>query len=169
MALDSDIFNLLQPIISGTVIFADQNSPRPALPYSTIKIGSFRRVNKDHYGDPDNSGIQTVLGDRELTVTIQNLGRTDCVNFLNDVASKLQLTTNIDKFMAKKIACFNTGQALDVSAVINNTTIEKRANLDIFLRVKSSITDNVGIIDTVNIEASDNSSAPDYTIVAIDI
>lgn len=169
MALDNDIYDLLQPIIGGTVIFADQNAPRPALPYSTIKISSFRRVNKDHYGNPNNSGIQTVLGDRELTVSIQNLGRADCVNFLNDVASKLQLTTNIDKFMAKKISCFNTGQALDVSAVINNTSIEKRANLDIFLRVKSSMTDNVGIIDTVNIEASDNSTAPNYTIIAIDI
>lgn len=169
MSLHSDIYDLLNPIVGGNLIFADQNTPRPALPYTTIKIGSFRRVNKDHYSDPDNSGIQTVKGDREFTVSIQNLGRADCVNFLNDVAGKLQLTTNIDKFMAKKISCFNTGQALDVSAVINNTTIEKRANLDIFMRVKSSMTDNVGIIDTVNIEASDNSTAPNYTIIAIDI
>ncbi len=169
MALKDDLYDLLQPIITGTVIYADQNMPRPTLPYSTIKVSSFVRVNKDHYSDPNNAGIQTVKGDREFTVSIQNYGNADAVTFLNDVAGKLQLTTNIDKFMAKKISCFNTGTANDLSTVINNTMIESRASLDIFCRIKSSLTDNVGYIDTVTIAASDNSAAPDYTIVAVDI
>ena len=169
MTIASDIYTLLQPIIGGSVIFADQNAPRPALPYTTLKLSGFRRINKDHYSDPNNSGIQTVKGDREFTVNIQHYGTQDAESLLNDVAGKLQLTTNIDKFMAKKISCFNTGVVNDLSTVINNTMIESRASLDIFCRVKSSMTDNVGIIDTVNIEASDNSSAGDYTIVAIDI
>ena len=169
MTIASDIYTLLQPIIGGSVIFADQNAPRPALPYTTLKLSGFRRINKDHYSDPNNSGIQTVKGDREFTVNIQHYGTQDAESLLNDVAGKLQLTTNIDKFMAKKISCFNTGVVNDLSTVINNTTIESRASLDIFCRIKSSMTDNVGYIDTVNIEASDNSSAGDYTIVAIDI
>ena len=169
MTISADIYTLLQPIIGGTVIFADQNSPRPALPYSTIKLSGFRRVNKDHYSDPDNAGIQTVKGDREFTVSIQNYGTADAETLLNDVAGKLQLTTNIDKFMAKKISCFNTGVVNDLSTVINNTMIESRASLDIFCRIKSSLTDNVGYIDTVTIAASDNSTATDYTIVAVDI
>lgn len=169
MTIASDIYTLLQPIIGGSVIFADQNAPRPALPYTTLKLSGFRRVNKDHYGDPNNSGIQTVKGDREFTVNIQHYGTQDAESLLNDVAGKLQLTTNIDKFMAKKISCFNTGVVNDLSTVINNTMIESRASLDIFCRVKSNMTDNVGIIDTVNIEASDNSLPGDYTIIAIDI
>lgn len=169
MTIASDIYTLLQPIIGGSVIFADQNAPRPALPYTTLKLSGFRRINKDHYSDPNNSGIQTVKGDREFTVNIQHYGTQDAESLLNDVAGKLQLTTNIDKFMAKKISCFNTGVVNDLSTVINNTMIESRASLDIFCRVKSSMTDNVGIIDTVNIKASDNSSAGDYTIVSIDI
>lgn len=169
MALKDDLYDLLQPIIAGTVIYSDQNMARPALPYSTIKVSAFRRVNKDHYGDPNASGIQTVKGDREFTVNIQNYGNADSVTFLNDVAGKLQLTSNIDKFMAKKISCFNTSAVNDLSTVINNTMIESRASLDIFCRIKSSMTDNVGYIDTVSIAASDDSNAPDYTIVAIDI
>lgn len=162
MALNTDLYDLLQPIITGTVIWADQNAPRPASPYTTIKIASLRQVNHDHYGEPNNSGIQTVKGDREFTLSIQSYGR-EGVTFLNDVAGKLKLTTNQDKFMAKKITCFNIGQVADVSAVIGSV-IEKRASLDIFCRIKSSLTDNVGLIETVTANATDNSDAGGYVV-----
>ncbi len=169
MSLETDIYDLLSPIIGGTVILADLNKPRPTLPYSSIKINSLRSVNEDHYSDASALGIQTVTGDREFTLSIQNFGRTDCTSFLGAVISKMRLNTNIDKFMAKKIVPFDNGGVLDISALLDNTNIEKRASLDIFMRIKSSMTDNVGIIDTVNIEGDDNSLAPVYNIIAVDI
>lgn len=169
MSLETDLYDLFNPIITGTVIWADLNKPRPALPYSSIKINSLRFINQDHYSDVSALGIQTVNGDREFTLSIQNFGKTDCVTFLNGVVNKLRLNTNLDKFMAKKIVPFNTGAVLDISALVDNTNIEKRASLDIFIRIKSSMTDNVGIIDAVNVEGDDNSLAPIYTVIAIDI
>ena len=169
MSLETDIYDLFNPIITGTVIWADLNKPRPALPYSSIKMNSMRYVNQDHYSDATSLGIQTVTGDREFTLSIQNFGKTDCVTFLNGVVNKLRLNTNLDKFMAKKIVPFNTGAVLDISALVDNTNIEKRASLDVFIRIKSSITDNVGYINTTNVEGNDNSLAPIYTIIAVDI
>ena len=169
MSLETDLYDLFNPIITGTVIWADLNKPRPALPYSSIKINSLRFINQDHYSDASALGIQTVTGDREFTLSIQNFGKSDCVTFLNGVIGKLKLNSNIDKFMAKKIVPFNNGGVTDLSALVDNTNIEKRASVDVFCRIKSSITDNVGIIDTVNVEGDDNSLAPIYTIIAIDI
>ncbi len=71
--------------------------------------------------------------------------------------------------MAKKIVPFNTSAVLDISALLDATNIEKRASLDVFMRVKSTMTDNVGYIDTVNVEGDDNSLAPVYTIISVDI
>lgn len=169
MSLETDIYSLFSTLIGSTVIFADQNKPRPALPYTAIKIGSMRYVNQDHYSDADNLGIQTVKGDREFTLSIQNYGKNDCVTFLNDVVGKLRLNTNIDKFMAKKIVPFNTSAVLDISGLVDNTNIEKRASLDVFMRVKSTMTDNVGYISQANVEGDDNSIAPIYDIIAVDI
>jgi hypothetical protein len=132
-----------------------------------MKIMSVREVNKEHYSNVDNAGIQTVLGDRELTLNIQHFG-VDAPMVMQGFLNKLRLTTNIDKFMAKKIIAFNFGAVTDISFLNDATAIEKRASVDVFMRYKSSLTDNVGIIETVNIEADDNSSAPIYTIIPID-
>lgn len=169
MSLETDIYALMQPIIGGTVIWADQNSPRPPLPYSVMKINSIRFVNQDHYSNPDVNGIQTVKGDREFTLNVQRFGQSDVTSFLNSVVDKLRITTNIDKFMAKKLTAFNTEAVSDISALLDKTAIEKRATVDIFMRYKSSLTDNVGLIETVNVEGDDDSAAPIYTSIAIDI
>ena len=168
MSLQTDVYDLMQPIIGGVVILADQNSPRPPLPYSVIKINSVRYVNQDHYGDPDNAGIQTVKGDREFTLNVQMFGESDVVSSLSGVVDRLRLTTNIDKFMSKKLTAFNTEAVTDISALLDSTVIEKRASVDIFMRYKSSLTDNVGIIETASIEGDDDSSAPKYTITVVD-
>ena len=168
MSLETDIYALMQPIIGGTVIWADQNSPRPPLPYSVMKINSIRFVNQDHYSNPDVNGIQTVKGDREFTLNVQRFGQSDVTSFLNSVVDKLRITTNIDKFMAKKLTAFNTEAVSDISALLDKTAIEKRATVDIFMRYKSSLTDNVGLIETASIEGDDDSTAPKYTSTAVD-
>jgi hypothetical protein len=167
MSLTTDIYDLIQPILTGTLIWADQNAPRPVIPYSMMKIMSVREVNKAHYSNVDNSGIQSVLGDREFTLNIQNFGL-DAPFFVQAFLDKLRLTTNIDKFMAKKITAFDFGAVADISFLQDATAIEKRASVDIFMRYKSTLTDNVGAITTVNVEADDNSKAPVFTIIAVD-
>lgn len=169
MSLETDLMALLQPLIGGTVIFMDQSAPRPALPYTAIKIMSVRYVNQDHYSNADANGIQTVKGDREFTLNVQRYQKFDTDNVsieLQTLVDKLRLTTTIDKFMAKKIVAFNTAQVTDISALLDKSQTEKRASLDIFGRYKSTLTDNVGYIDTVVTDASDDSSAGPYVITA---
>jgi hypothetical protein len=171
MTLRTDLYALFQPLTgltSAKVIWQDLNAPRPTLPYLAMKVMSQRAVNYDYYKDPDANGIQTVQGDRELTFNIQYLGDNSVEN-LEMIVDKLRLQTIIDKFMAAKYVAFRTAQVADISALLDKAQIEPRASLDIFIRTKKYQTDDVGLIDTVSIAASDDSSAGPYTIVAVNI
>ncbi len=162
MTLKTDLYDLMQPIITGTVIWSDQNSARPSLPYAAMKIMSIGRVHEDYYPDPDDDGIQTVKGDREFTLSVQRFG-TDSVEALQLVSDKLRLTTNIDDFIAAKLPLVSAESVVDVAALLDNTQIEPRASLDIKLRMKSSLADDVGWIQTVSITADDDASAAEDT------
>jgi hypothetical protein len=168
MTLRTDLFALFDPLISETLIFADGNAPRPALPYASMKVMGMRRVNGDWYSEsigPD--GLQTVKGDREFTLSIQRFG-TDSVEALDALANKLRLTTTIDKFNSAKLPIVSADDVVDVAALLDKSQIEPRASLDIFMRLKSSLTDNVGYIDTVAIETvtirPDGTAMPDGLI-----
>lgn len=166
MTTRSDLYALFKPFFPTiTVIWQDENAPRPTLPYVAIKVMSWRFKNYDHYGDPDANGIQTVDGDREFTFNIQYLG-TSPVDNLQTVVDKLRLQTTIDRFMAAKYVVFNTEQVVDVSALLDKNQFEPRATLDLFLRKKSYQTDDVGLIDTSNIAPTyQGSDAPTSPIV----
>jgi len=165
MSIETDLYALIDPMVEGEVIWMDQNSPRPPLPYYTMKIMSVRYVNQDYHVAPDSNGDEVVKGDREFTLTVQRYQKfdsTDVTSQLQTLVDRLRLTTVIDKFMARKLVAFNTGAVTDISALLDKTQIEKRATVDIFMRYKSSLVDNVGIVETVSVEATDNSSAPAY-------
>ena len=156
MSLESDLYALLYPLVGGTLIFSDQSKTLPALPFTAMKISSRRKVNMDHHSAPNSSGVETVKGDREFTLSMQRhqaYGADSVTELLQSVADKLQLTTTVDKFMAKKIAVYDIGAVTDISALLDKTVIEKRALLEVFMRVKLTQTDNVGLIEQVSVES----------------
>lgn len=154
MTLRTDLLALFDPLITETLIFADDNIPRPALPYVAMKVMGIRRVNGDWYSEsigPD--GLQTVKGDREFTLNIQRFG-TESVEALSNLADRLRLTTNIEKFNTAKLPILDAEDVIDVAALLDKAQIEPRASLDVFMRMKSVLTDQVGYIDTVEIDTT---------------
>jgi hypothetical protein len=147
--LKSRLWTMLQPIMGGTVIWADQNGPRPALPYATLRLSVIPRIGTPHYSNPDNNGLQTVLAVRESIVQVQRFG-TDSVAAVETFADKLALTTNLDKFSLQKIALFDVSSVTDVAQLLNGLATEPRASVDFSIRWVSDQTDNVGLIETVN-------------------
>lgn len=172
MSLETDLYALIQPLVGGTLIWMDQSKTLPALPFTAMKISGRRNVNTDWHSAPNGSGVETVLGDREFTLSMQRhqaYGADSVTEILQQVSDKLRLTTNIDKFMAKKIAVYDVGAVTDISALLDKTTIEKRAALDVFMRVKISQLDTVGLIDQVSVESESiagvEADSGDWTIL----
>ena len=149
--LKSRLWTMLQPIIGGTVIWSDQNGPRPALPYATLRLSVIPRIGTPHYSDPDANGLQTVLAVRESIVQVQRFGP-ESVAAVETFADKLALNTNLDKFSLQKIALFDVSSVTDVAQLLNGLATEPRASVDLSIRWVSDQTDNVGLIETVAVD-----------------
>lgn len=157
MSTRDDLYALFKQFFpSFTVIWSDENGPRPQLPYVTLKLSSKRFKNYDFYADPDADGMQEVKGDRELTLTMEYFG-VDPLDALQSVVDKLRLHTIQGTFYAAGYTVFDTAQVQDISALLDGVQREQRATLDLFIRTKVTQTDDIGYIETVNIETEDDS------------
>jgi len=146
--LKTRLYTLIQPIMGGTVIWADQTGPRPPLPYSTLRLGVITTVGEPHYSDVDSGGLQTVLAVRESVLNVNRFGN-DSVSTVETFSDKLLLNSNLDKFSLNEISVFDMSAVTDIAQLLNGIAIEPRASIDLSIRWESDQVDNVGIIDTV--------------------
>jgi len=146
--LKTRLYTLIQPIMGGTVIWADQTGPRPPLPYSTLRLGVITTVGEPHYSDVDAGGLQTVLAVRESVLNVNRFGN-DSVSTVETFSDKLLLNSNLDKFSQNEISVFDMSAVTDIAQLLNGIAIEPRASIDLSIRWESDQVDNVGIIETV--------------------
>lgn len=152
MSLKTDLYGLIDPLLTDTLIWLDQNAPRPALPYVGMKITPYRAINYDNYGDPDANGIAKITGQREFTLSIQRYGN-DSVTVLQDLMNNMRKITTQDAFVVKGIAIADTAMPVtDISIALDGVKFEPRAAVDFRFRIRSEILDDVGLIETVNVQ-----------------
>lgn len=154
MTVASSLYTLVKSQIGAeTLIFADQNAPRPTIPYWTMRLASQRLIGRDSYSNEiDNSGNQKVRGVREITVNVQRIGE-DSSSFVGDLRDNLSKTTVLEAFQIEKLALYDTTDVLNVPFKMDESSLEPRASMDLLVRFGSELLDNVGIIDTVDIAA----------------
>ena len=146
--LKTRLYALIQPILGGTVIWADQTGPRPAMPYSTMRLGVISTVGEPHYSDVNAGGVQTVIAVRESVLNVNRFG-VDSVANVETFSDKMNLNSNLDKFSIQDISVFDMSAVTDIAQLLNGIAIEPRASVDLSLRWESDQLDTVGIIDTV--------------------
>lgn len=147
--LEENIYDVIQPILAVQLIRMDENGPRPLSPYAAFRVKAARAIHHDHYSDVTANGIQTVRGNRESTVSIQYYGG-EPVAALSNLRDRLMLRTVMDSFGSRGLAAYHTEDVLDIS-ISQETERLKRANLDIVIRYNSSLTDDVGIIESADV------------------
>lgn len=162
--LEESIVDVLTPILGAAPIRMNQNGPRPPLPYTAYMISSSRTKGMDEYSAPSDGGSQVVSGNREFTLTLQRYSTTGPVEFLQDVRDKLRLQSVMDAWIVRGMTAFDASGVEDISMKME-TQIEPRATMDVFVRYRSSLTDNVGIIETAHITGTDDGKdSPTYTV-----
>ena len=133
-----------------SVIFLNENAPRPSQPYVTLLLSSLNQIGEDYTPEADLNGLVDMVGDREFTLQIQTYGG-DCVTRLENLRNSLQMQTVLDTLRANGIVFVN-------HFGINNTTelldsrFEKRAAMDVLFRMGQDYPDNLGLIETAEIE-----------------
>lgn len=148
--LKSDIYTLVSALAGGErVIWSDQNSPRPALPYWTIKLNAMPMLGSAEYGQGVTStGHQTIWRTNQATLEVQRFG-SDSEIKCHALRSDMDRMTVREAWGLKRISCYDSGSVNNLAIKLDNSTMEPRAGVDLFLRFGSTVTDRVGIIETV--------------------
>lgn len=139
-----------------TVIFANQNAPRPAKPYGTILIMSVIRVGQnDEQRETDNYGEMALVGQRQMTVSlnIYGEGAIDYMETLQQSLSKFSVLQNY--FGSAPISILNKSTIQNLTYLLE-TDFESRAQMDITIGYAVDYTDDVGLIEHVEVVGTVN-------------
>lgn len=134
----------------ASVIFLNENAPRPAPSYVTLFLSSLNQIGEDYTPRADVNGMVDMVGDREFTLQIQTYGG-DCITRLENLRSSLQMQTVLDTLRANGIVFVNHFSISDVTELLDSR-FEKRAAMDVLFRIGQDYTDNLGLIQTVEVE-----------------
>lgn len=150
MTAKATLYTLLKALVGAeTLVFADQNAPRPPLPYWTLRLSAQRKVGDDAYSQGvDTNGDQLVSGVREITVQVQRFGPDSDVKCA-DLRDNLSRTTVLEEWQRQKIALYDLGDVLNVPYKLDNSQLEPRSSVDLFVRFGTELLDRVGAIETV--------------------
>lgn len=151
LTLKPTLYTLIKALIGNeTLIFADQNSPRPALPYWTMRLTVQRAIGDDTYSQGvTNDGDQTIWGTREATVMVQRFGD-DSDTKCADLRDEFSKTSIMERWQLAKIALYDVGDVKNIPFPLDKSQLEPRASLDLFVRFGTELIDRVGIIEQVD-------------------
>lgn len=154
MAIKDTLYTLVKALVGAeTLIFADQNAPRPPLPYWTLRLSAHRKVGVDYYSQGvTDDGDQQIDGVREATVQVQRIGA-DSDFKVAELRDNLSKTTVLEQWQLKDLALYNTGDVQNIPFPLDKSQLEPRASVDLFVRFGSKILDRVGAIEVVGIAA----------------
>ena len=128
------------------VIYWEQNSPRPSVPYVTLNISNIVAVNQDWSESSTNPlGVQDMKGDRQFTLQVQAYGG-DTLTNLENLRTSLQKQTVLDTLRANEIAFYQSLTINDITDLVDSR-YENRAQLDILFGIGQIYTDAPGFFD----------------------
>lgn len=161
MATFQDLRDTLYAVISTetglTTIFAQQNAPRPDLPYCVINILSNVKIGlRDEQREINDLNEATYCGTREATVEVQFFGDDAFQNaqLLQAAFSKQGV---LETFRDADMAIVDDGDVTDITTSLDSQ-FEVRAILDpIIVRYLIETTVDVDTIETVEINEEEYS------------
>jgi len=131
------------------VIFRDQDGKQPTPPYVTIKAIATSREGQADLGDSvSEDGIITIRQGMLFTLSVQTYGD-DTLGLINALRNSLNKPTVQNALRADGICYVQVlNEPTDISEV-TGTTWQQRATMDVQFRTDVEITDDVGLIETV--------------------
>lgn len=166
-AFRSALIQLL-PEVGCTVSWADQdNRTNIQKPYYSLSVSPSRAIGGDEHSSVDANGILTVTGSRELNVTITRIGQKGehPLHVISAVRDAMRKPSFGWAMQRAGISLAMAYQCLNVSKQIQVGEIEPRGVLECVIRYHSSVVDDVGVIDIV--QMSGEISAPARSFIAM--
>jgi len=131
-----------------TTIWENQNAPRPALPYCAVSVNGLDTIGQTEKTSANASGFIERSEHWEFTISVQVFGVSSAfsgVPFVNAMNSPAV----IDTLATAGIVIFDNEPVSDITELID-TDFEPRFSVDFFARFNDTVSDNVGIIETIS-------------------
>jgi hypothetical protein len=141
-----------QSILPGvTVIWAEQNAPRPQGEFVTLKIISGPiKIGRDESRISETiPGQLDIIGHRSFIVSINSYGG-DALVLLLKLQDSLSLLSVRDPLSTAGLTVNDVGNVRDVTAVVD-TRFERRANLEVTFSYVTTYDENPGYIEKVSV------------------
>ncbi|WP_139594533.1 phage neck terminator protein [Escherichia coli] len=148
--IESVAVSLLSQLIAIPVIRANQSGPRQKLPYATYQISARTTIGGDDYGLVDGSGLMPVKGVREGTILVNFYGDEAREN-ADNLVNAIRKTTSRYLMRRLHLVINATGSVTDLTALRDDANFEPMANIDLNFRYTTNYTDDVGLIETVDV------------------
>lgn len=147
------VYNWLTSQTARPVIYADQDGTSPELPFVTFKVLAETRPGHAHQESVDANGDMTITQPIEYTVSVNVYGDDALAISLCRSLERptVQQALNVDDIAFVDVVSGPT----DVAAVLG-TGWEPRTNFDVRFRSLMSLTDAIGIIESVEITSGIN-------------
>ncbi len=134
------------------VMWAEQNAAPKSNPYATLRLSSTTRVGEDFSGAPDSgTGIADLTGNRDFMLEVQTLGAGAKAN-IEKLRASLQKTQVLAALRADGVVFVEEVAQNNITEVVAGTTkYEAREFLDLMMRTASVDTDDVGVVEHVEL------------------
>ena len=145
--IEDEILALISQATQLQVIFANQNGPRPKLPYITLRVGTAPRQGLLE-GELSEDGVQTYAGHRDATVELQCFGDGG-FDALDGLSQRLKGPGMLAAALEANLAVYATDAVQSVPVLRDGGKYEPRAVMDIGIRYTKEHDEDVGLIKTV--------------------
>lgn len=151
----SKIANFITDVIDNenfTVIFANQNAPRPKKPFVTIAISNVRPIGMPCNIEIDNSGVQTLMITKLMLATVECY--TDVLHQAEETLELIQNNLRTQKayqYFEQELSYMSTVMnIMSMPAVVSSTT-ENRAIVQFEFLTNQTVFDDLGLIEHIEI------------------
>lgn len=156
------------PAVGDKVILANQNAPRPALPYITVHITTTAQGEHSSEGAPDDNGVAQMENELACMVSLQAIG-SDANTIMGGLRQSLEKPTVHQSLRAAGLPFIRVLSGVNDLTEQVGTRYEERAGIDAEFRTVAVVTDTVGVIESVEGTAThergeNNSTTIDYQI-----
>lgn len=150
-----DLVAELLRLEKNKVIWKHPNAPRPEKDFAVLRIHNRKPEAMGEERHTEKPGELDVFTPNSCFLEVQLYAKDgiDAESQLENMARDLELPTVVDRCSANGIAFFDSGPVQDLTALLDGTTWETRAFLELSVRYNIVRHDRPGYIETIHFQS----------------
>lgn len=150
--------DLIHDELDVPVMWANQNVPKLALPFATLRLyGSRERAQAELRAPVIADGARQVVTPTEAILEVQLFGKKGSFPYdeLEKLVGRLSVDSVMNRCLSAGVAFYNTEAVQDISGLLDDKqTFEQRAVVDFRIRYMKSLDDDSTDIEQVEISGT---------------